>query len=152
MICSGQNVIRSGIASVLNPSKDLRVIGSEGANVLEEACVLQPDLLIYQIQLTECYESEYELLKKLKKFCSCTKIILFTLDSISLQIIKKFVPVSDGYLQGPLLPSFLPKALQLACYSGHFLYLGSLTQLENKNELLNVSILNANTPRPKLQD
>jgi DNA-binding NarL/FixJ family response regulator len=120
--CEGK-VVRDGIASILNSIKNFEVVGLEGSDILKEAFELQPDLIVYELQSLE--KSEYETIKELKELCSWTKVIIFSSHPVNRKRLNKFLENCDGYLQGPLLPGFLLKAVELACYSGYFFFLGS---------------------------
>ena len=121
---------------ILHAIKNFEVIGRDGSDVLKEASDLQPDLLIYELRSVEL-NGYYDNLSKLRAACSWTKIILFSANPIERESLQKFIGICDGYLQGPLLPGFLQKAVELACYSGHFFFLGSsrdITNSRNGNE------------------
>ncbi|ACV64013.1 response regulator receiver protein [Desulfofarcimen acetoxidans DSM 771] len=123
-------VTREGISLILDSIENIEIVGCEGADVLEEAVKLQPDFLIYEIfSINHIEEFEYDILIKLKKLCSWTKIIIVSEQPINQEIQKEFLYICDGYLQHPILPRFLLKALQLICYSGHFFFLGSLKNI-----------------------
>ncbi len=123
IVTSNRRVIRGGVALIINTAQNLEVIGNEGADVLKESFELQPDLLFYELNSTE--ESECEVLRILKETCSWTKLILFSAEPVNCENLKKFLGLCDGYLQGPILPGFLLKAVELACYSGYFFFLGT---------------------------
>lgn len=123
MVTGRRKVLRDGLALILNSAENLELVGREGVNALREANKLQPDLLVYEITSTD--DEEYEALKSLKDICSWTKIIVYSPLSQNGEILKKFLGVCDGYLQGPILPGFFLKAVELACYSGYFFFLGS---------------------------
>ncbi|KJS12588.1 MAG: hypothetical protein VR67_08800 [Peptococcaceae bacterium BRH_c8a] len=123
IVTSNRKVIRGGVALIINTAQNLEVVGSEGADVLKEAYELQPDLLFYELVSTQ--DSEYEVLCKFKETCSWTKLILFSAGPLNKESLKKFLGLCDGYLQGPILPGYLLKAVELACYSGYFFFLGS---------------------------
>lgn len=116
-------VVCDGVALILNSAENLEVVGREGADVLEEAFALQPDLLIYQLCSND--DGDYEVLRKLKELCGWTKLIIFTACPLKRETLKKYLFICDGYLQGPILPGFLLKVVELACYSGYFFFLGS---------------------------
>lgn len=118
-----RKVVRGRVASILNSAEYLEVVGREGADVLKEAYKFQPDLLVYEITSND--EDEYEVLKKIKDLCGWTKIIIFSGFPLKRESFKKVLDICDGFLQGPLLPGFLLKAVELACYSGFFIFLGS---------------------------
>ena len=123
MVTCKRRVVRDGVALILNSAENLEVVGREGANTLREANKIQPDLLIYEISSTD--DEEYEAVKSLKNICSWTKIIIYSAYPLNDDALRKFLGICDGYLQGPLLPGFLIKAVELACYSGYFFFLGS---------------------------
>ncbi len=123
MVSSEHKVVRNGIASIINSSQSLEVVGREGIDVLEEAFNMQPDLLVHELGSAD--NNEFELLKKIKAICNWTKIIVFTSDPLSEDKLVLLLSICDGYLQGPVLPGFFLKAIELACYSGYFFYLGS---------------------------
>lgn len=133
-----RKVVRGRVASILNSAEYLEVVGREGADVLKEAYKLQPDLLVYEISSTD--EDEYEVLKKIKELCGWTKIIVFTGCTLKKESFKNMLEICDGFLQGSLLPGFLLKAVELACYSGFFIFLGSSRDItpELKLEVKNV--------------
>lgn len=123
IVTSRRKVARGGVALIINSAQNLEVVGKEGANILEEAFELQPDLLVYELFSTG--DDEYEVLCKLKETCTWTKIIIFSAGPLHNDNLKRFLGICDGYLQGPILPGFLLKAVELACYSGYFFFLGS---------------------------
>ncbi|MTI80487.1 MAG: response regulator transcription factor [Firmicutes bacterium] len=135
MVTCNQKVVRGGVALIINSAEYLEVVGNEGAEVVKEASELQPDLLVYELGSTE--DDEYQVLKKLKEFCGWTKLIIFNSVTLSKEDLKRFMNICDGYLQGPILPGFLLKAVELSCYSGYFFFLGSSRgiQLETKEEV-----------------
>lgn len=122
IVSSQHKVVRSGVALILNATPNLKLIGDEGADILKECFKLQPDLLVYE--LTSTGNEEYETLSKLNRLCSWTKIILFSTKPFGKEDLRRFFCFCSGYLQGPILPGFLLKAMELACYSGHFFFLG----------------------------
>lgn len=123
IVVSDKKVVRGGVASILNSAEHLEVVGREGADAAKEAYRLQPDLLFCEIRSSD--EEEYQVMKRLKDLCGWTKIIIFSSFPLNRDDFKKFLGICDSYLQGPLLPGFLLKAVELACYSGYFFYLGS---------------------------
>ena len=130
IVTNKRKVVRSGMALILASAENFEVVGCEGADVLEEAAKLQPDLLVYELSsITDVEDIEYDMFMKLKNLCGWTKIIIISEQPIEKETQKKFLDICDGYLQHPILPSFLLKALQLVCYSGHFFFLGSLKHI-----------------------
>ncbi|HBV98281.1 MAG: hypothetical protein JL50_19595 [Peptococcaceae bacterium BICA1-7] len=128
IVISSKKVVRGGVASILNSAEHLEVIGREGADAFKEAYRLQPDLLVYEISSSS--EEEYVVLTKLKDLCGWTKVIIFSSFPLKGEDFKRFLGICDSYLQGPLLPGFLLKAVELACYSGYFFYLGSSNEIK----------------------
>ncbi|MHB8158828.1 MAG: response regulator [Desulfocucumaceae bacterium] len=128
IVVGNKKVIRGGVASILNSAEHLEVVGREGADAFKEAYKLQPDLLVYEISSSE--EEQYSTLTRLKDLCGWTKIIIFSSFPLKGEEFKKFLGICDSYLQGPLLPGFLLKAVELACYSGYFFYLGSSNEIK----------------------
>lgn len=128
IVASGLKVAHGKMTSILNSTDRLELVGRNGADVLEEACEYQPDLLVYELSSYE--EEDYSLLSKIKNRCSWTKIIVFSATPLQNNNFRRLLDVSDGYMHGPLLPGFLLKAVELACYSGYFLYLGSSKYIE----------------------
>lgn len=133
-----RKVVRNRVALILSSAENFEVVGRKGADVLEEVAELQPDLLVYE--LCSIDDSEYEVLRKLRELCGWTKIIVVNAYPVKKEIREKFLGICDGYLQEPILPGFLLKALELACYSGHSFFLGSLRDIkaEMKEEEQNV--------------
>lgn len=123
LICYDQKVVRDGLALIFNSSQNIEVVGREGADVIDEAFRLQPDLLVHELNTIS--ESEFELLRKLKNLCGWTKIIVLTSQPLTKECLISLLGICDGCLQGPVLPGFLLKAIDLACFSGHFFFLGS---------------------------
>jgi DNA-binding NarL/FixJ family response regulator len=123
MVSSQHKVVRNGIAAIIDSSQNLEVVGQEGLDVLAAAINEQPDLLVYELVAVD--NNEFELITKIKSFCNWTKIIVFTADSLHEQKLVSLLNICDGYLQGPVLPGFFIKAIELACYSGYYFYLGS---------------------------
>ncbi|MBF7083262.1 response regulator transcription factor [Desulfallas sp. Bu1-1] len=135
IVAKNGQVVCGGVAMILNSAENLEIVGHEGNAVLEEAFVLQPDLLVYE--LSQPFAGDYETLGKVKKLCGWTKIILYSASSLDANCLRKFLVLCDGYLQGPILPGFLLKAVELACYSGYFFFLGFSKDIkpESKAEL-----------------
>lgn len=128
--CEGK-VIRDGIALILGSIKNFEVLGRDGGDILKEAFDLQPDLILYKLHDPETDEDE-QLLVKLRESCSWTKIILLGAGPMNCRSLQKYIGLCNGYLQRPLLPGFLHKAVELACYSQHFFFLGSTKELSNQ--------------------
>ena len=135
IVTNNRKVMRSGMALILGSAENFEIVGCEGADVLEEAIKLQPDLLVYELSsINDVEDVEYDILIKLKNLCGWTKIMIISEQPIEKEVQKKFLDICDGYLQHPLLPSFLLKAVQLVCYSGHFFFLGSLKHMVAKTQ------------------
>jgi len=130
LVACQHKVVRDGVALIFNAAENLEVVGCDGAGVLKEAVELQPDLLIYSLH--SAGNDEYEELKELKGQCGWTKIIVFTTRPLSSDITKRFCSVCSGYVQGPILPGFLVKAVELAYHAGYFVFLSS--QMDIKTE------------------
>ncbi|WP_347490396.1 hypothetical protein [Desulfoscipio sp. XC116] len=122
MVASKQKVIRNGVALILGSAENIQVIGNNGADVVKETFELQPDLLVYELSPEE--KNNFEVLIKVKDLCGWTKLILFSSTPLNKEDLKQYLSVCDGYMQGPLIPGFLLKSMELACYSGHFFFLG----------------------------
>ncbi|KAF1086300.1 hypothetical protein SPSYN_00017 [Sporotomaculum syntrophicum] len=132
IVTCNRKVIRSGVAMIFKASQHLDVIGREGADVTEEAYQLQPDILIYKLCLLE--DADYEVLKNINKLCKWTKIVIFTDRPLYGNNFSKLTGICNGYVQGPILPGFLFRALELLCYSNHFFFLGNVTNVENETK------------------
>ena len=122
MVASKNIVVRDGVALILNSSNSINIIGSKGTEAVKEAIELQPDLLVYVLCPGE--SNDFEVLTKIRNSCSWTKLILFSPVSLKKKILEQYLFICDGYMQGPLLPGFLLRSLELACYSGYFFFLG----------------------------
>lgn len=122
LVASRNTVVRDGVAQILNSSKDINIIGSKGTEAVKGAVELQPDLLVYVLCPGE--SNDFEVLTKIKNSCNWTKLILFSPVSLKKEVLEQYLSICDGYMQGPLLPGFLLKSLELACYSGYFFFLG----------------------------
>lgn len=134
VIVAGRLVVSgSGMAAILNSAEKLEVVGTEGFSVLDEAFLLQPDLILYVMYSDD--KSEYDLLKKLKDLCGWTKIMVFTPIPVKTDTLVKLLDICDVYLQGPMLPGFLLRAVELAYYSGYF-YLGSPREARSESAVL----------------
>jgi DNA-binding NarL/FixJ family response regulator len=126
MVSSKGNVTREGVALILNGIKNFEIVGQDGSDILKDAFEIQPDFILFELNGTENdMEAHEETLHQLRNSCSWTKIILYSSNHLHIQKINKFSELCDGYIQGPLMPGFLQKAIELACYSGRFFYLGS---------------------------
>lgn len=110
----------SGLALILGAKEDITIVGREGANILQEAVQLQPDLLIYELSSAE--DDEYELIQQIYRFCRWTKVLLYARVSIPREDIKRFYCISHGYAQGPILPGNLIKLVELLCFGELLLY------------------------------
>mgnify|MGYP001432930117 CR=1 FL=1 len=122
IVTSESRVVHGGVALIIDSSLHLEVVGREGAQVLAEASKLQPDLLVYE--LCSADEKEYKTLVKIKESCAWTKLLIFNTGISSKDSVKSYLKICNGYLQGPVLPGFLLKAVELACYSGYSFFLG----------------------------
>lgn len=129
IVTCNRKVIRGGVALIFDSAQYLEVIGQEGSDVINEAYQLQPDILIYKLCLIE--DIDYEILSNVKKLCNWTKIIIFTDRPLENYKFEKYTGICNGYLQGPILPGFLFKALELVCYSNCFFFLGNLKNIKN---------------------
>lgn len=123
MVAGGLLVSGGGMAAVLNSTDRLEVVGREGAGVLEEAFEFQPDLILFEVHPED--DDEYRLLRKVRDLCIWTKILVFSPRPVKTDTVVKLLDICHGYLQGPLLPGFILKAVELACFSGYFFFLGS---------------------------
>lgn len=135
MVAIEGKTVRDGISSILSSIKGFEIVGREGANILKEAFELQPDVIVFE--LDQGQEEDYKTLCKLKELCGWTKIILYSAIPFDNKSLSKFFKKCDGYLQGPLLPGYLQKAVELACYSGHFFFLGSSKEIDLEDDDLN---------------
>lgn len=134
MVALEGKIVRDGISSILSSIKGFEVVGREGANLFKEAFELQPDLIVFELNAAN--DDAYTSLTKLKELCGWTKIILYSASPYDNKSFNKFIKKCDGYLQGPLLPGYLQKAVELACYSGHFFFLGSPKDIDLNSEEL----------------
>ncbi len=137
LVAAQGKVTRKGLASIIGASNILDVVGNDREELVKEALELQPDLIVYE--LTPCEESEYNFLRQLRKKFLWTKIVVFASFESRQGCIKSYMGDMDGYIQGPLLPGYLIKALELICFSGHFLYLGHANILGD--DVLDVDVL-----------
>ncbi len=137
-----RSVVRTGMALIFNAFENMEVVGREESDLLEEAFLLQPDLVMYglcRVQEDDCQaleklEDEYQALEKLKELCRWTKVIVFSPDPLAGEEIAGLAGVSDGYIQVPLLPRLLHWAVELACSTGCFLYLGFIQSMKPGQE------------------
>ncbi|KJS17977.1 MAG: hypothetical protein VR69_02850 [Peptococcaceae bacterium BRH_c4b] len=144
MVACRRKVMRDGLALILNSAENLELIGRESANALREANKLQPDLLVYEINTTD--DEEYEAIKMLKNLCNWTKIIIYSAFPLNDEALKRFLAICDVYLQGPILPGLLLKAVELACYSGYFFFLGSSKDIKPDFKVEVKQIMPVNMP------
>lgn len=122
-------VICSGLALLFNNKSEFELVGREGYDVVEESALTQPDLLIYEPSKTV---KEIEILTNIKSYCVWAKLIIFTTKPVGRENLKQYMAICDGYLQGPLLPGFFLKAVELVCFSGCFFYLGSSQAIQEE--------------------
>lgn len=144
-----QKISRSGLALILSSLENLEVVGEDGDSLLKGALKLQPDLVIYKLLSTT--ESEYLILKQLRSLCCFTKLIIFTPSLVERESIKRFLQICDGFLQGPILPGQLLKAIEFSYYSTSFLFLGSAKHIrpvmnENTGSILPLDFVKKNKP------
>lgn len=111
-------VLRDGLALILATKNSISLVGREGVDVLSEATRLQPDLVV--IELSAASDAEYELVKQIYYQCRWTRVFIFTLSPLVLEDIRRFLPVSHYYVQGPILPGHLLELVELACFSNRF--------------------------------
>jgi len=133
-------VVHSGIACILNASENLHIIGDEGSGLLDEAVKVQPDLVVYQ--LLSANEDFWKTLSALKENCNWVKLVVFSPCQLKRSDLRNIFSISNGYIQGPLLSGFFLRALELACYTGRFLFLGLAEdiQIEEKKEVRHVLV------------
>lgn len=129
MVSSKEKVTRKGIALILNGIKNFEIVGRDSSDILQEVFEIQPDFILFELNGADVQEYE-EILHQLRMNCSWTKIILYSCNNLNIQKINKFSQLCDGYIQGPLMPGFLQKAIELVCYSGRFFFLGARKDLE----------------------
>ena len=122
-------VICSGLALLFNNNSQFELVGREGYDVVEESALMQPDLLIYEPSKSI---REMEVLTNLKSLCVWTKLIIFTTIPVGRENLKQYVAICDGYLQGPVLPGFFLKAVELVCFTGCFFYLGPSQEIKEE--------------------
>ncbi|MTI83698.1 MAG: hypothetical protein FH756_07295 [Firmicutes bacterium] len=127
IVTSERRVVHDGVAPIIDSALHLKVVGRKGAEVLSEAFKLQPDLLVYELRTAD--DLEYATLVRIKESCTWTKLLIFNTGILKKESVNRYLRICNGYLQGPVLPGFLLKAVELACYSGYFFFLGSSKEL-----------------------
>lgn len=122
-------VTRSGLALIISSAENLEVVGREGGNILNEAQEFQPDLVLYEINRFDI--EQLDVLRELKQKCAWTRVIIYASIYVEKSSMNSILTACDCYLQGPLIPGYLMKAVDLACFSGSFLFLGPACIFEN---------------------
>ncbi|MTI83696.1 MAG: hypothetical protein FH756_07285 [Firmicutes bacterium] len=133
-------VVRSGVACILSVSENLDIIGDEGAGLLDEAVRVQPDMVVYQLFSED--EDYSKIISKLKEMCSWVKLVIFSPCQLNRNDLRYIFSICNGYIQGPILSGFFLQALELACYTGRFLFLGLAEdiKIEEKKEVRHVLV------------
>ena len=126
LVTCQSKIVRSGVAAILESISNMEVVGNESAGLMEEAFEQQPDLLVYELSQIE---EDFKVLMKLKEICGWTKIIAFGTQPIKAEYTYSLLGLCDGYIQGPIMPGFFIKALELSCYTGYFFFLDPQRQL-----------------------
>lgn len=124
IIGKNNKVLYGEVALIFHSQENIQLVGEEGANVLHEAIKHQPDLLMYELNSMD--DTEFGVVKNIYDTCRWTRVLLYHAHALKLDKLRRFLIVSHGYVQGPVLPSQLLNLVEMACYSECFFYISPL--------------------------
>ena len=122
LIADDHALLRQGIRRVLNLEEDLSVIAeaADGQEALARTLVLQPDILLLDINMPEL--NGIEVTKQLQSAGSKTKIIALTIHDSDSYVLELLKYGAAGYILKDVEPSILIKAIHLVSEGKTFIY------------------------------
>ena len=122
LIADDHALLRQGIRRVLTMEDDLKVIGeaADGQEALARTLVMQPDILLLDINMPEL--SGIEVAKQLQAAKCTAKIIALTIHDSDSYVLEMLKYGASGYILKDVEPSILIKAIHVVNDGGTFIY------------------------------
>ena len=122
LIADDHALLRQGIKRVLNFEDDLEVVGeaSEGQEALSRTLVLQPDVLLIDLNMPGL--SGIEVTKQLVAARVKTRIIALTVHDSDRYVLEMLRNGALGYILKDVEPTMLIKAIHVVAGGGTFVY------------------------------
>lgn len=122
LIADDHALLRQGIKRVLNFEDDLEVVGeaSEGQEALSRTLVLQPDVLLIDLNMPGL--SGIEVTKQLVAARVKTRIIALTVHDSDRYVLEMLRNGALGYILKDVEPTMLVKAIHVVANGGTFVY------------------------------
>ena len=122
LIADDHALLRQGIKRVLNFEDDLEVVGeaSEGHEALSRTLVLQPDVLLIDLNMPGL--SGIEVTKQLVAARVKTRIIALTVHDSDRYVLEMLRNGALGYILKDVEPTMLIKAIHVVANGGTFVY------------------------------
>jgi DNA-binding NarL/FixJ family response regulator len=122
LIADDHSLLRQGIKRVLNFEEDMEVIGEveEGQEALARTLVLQPDILLLDLNLPGL--SGLDVTRQLQSAKSRTRIIALTIHDSDKYVLEMLRNGALGYLLKDVEPSMLIKAIHVVAGGNAFVY------------------------------
>ena len=122
LIADDHALLRQGIKRVLNFEDDLEVVGeaSEGQKALSRTLVLQPDVLLIDLNMPGL--SGIEVTKQLVAARVKTRIIALTVHDSDRYVLEMLRNGALGYILKDVEPTMLIKAIHVVANGGTFVY------------------------------
>ncbi len=122
LIADDHSLLRQGIKRVLNFEEDMEVIGEveEGQEALARTLVLQPDILLLDLNLPGL--SGLDVTRQLQSAKSRTRIIALTIHDSDKYVLEMPRTGALGYLLKDVEPSMLIKAIHVVAGGNAFVY------------------------------
>ncbi|TET54850.1 MAG: response regulator transcription factor [Anaerolineales bacterium] len=105
-------LFRKGLARLLDAQTDFEVVGEakDGREALEQARLLQPDLVLMDIRMPGC--DGFEATRRIKSQLPQTHVVILTVSDDSEDLTAAIRHGADGYLLKDLLPESLFRQLR----------------------------------------
>jgi len=105
-------LFRKGLAQLLNAQPDLEIIGeaADGLEAIEQARLLQPDLVLMDIRMPNC--DGFEATRRIKSQIADIKVVMLTVSSDEEDLANAARVGADGYLLKDLEPERLFQQLR----------------------------------------
>ena len=122
LIADDHALLRQGIRRVLTMEDDLKVMGeaADGQEALARTLVLQPDILLLDINMPEL--NGIEVAKALQAAKCKTKIIALTIHDSDSYVLEMLKYGAAGYILKDVEPSILIRAIHVIHEGGTFIY------------------------------
>ena len=122
LIADDHALLRQGIKRVLNFEDDLEVVGeaSEGQEALSRTLVLQPDILLIDLNMPGL--NGIEVTKQLVAARVKTRIIALTVHDSDRYVLEMLRNGALGYILKDVEPTMLIKAVHVVAAGGTFVY------------------------------